>query len=462
MRQRGGGVRRWPFDGLTSRVGAEPMKIADLSRYALGICAAVAILAGCGGSQTQTGAPGTMPQIAAPQSAATSASGVDRTAVHYRIVQLPTLGGSEDFANWINDRGWVAGAADLAGGRNEHAFLWRDNTIRDLGTLGGRNSLAWPVNDAGEVGGSSETSAKDPYNENYCNFIIDGKPEHSTRTCLGFMWSHGTLTALPTLGGNNDGVQGLNNRGQFVGDAETSTVDRTCMPPQVLDFEAVIWGPHRRQIQKLPPFAGDAVGVALAINENGEVVGGSGICAPISPAIGVHAILWQHGSPKYLGGFGGQMNNVAFDINNRRHIVGFSDLTGDTATHAFLWKNGKMTDLGTLPGDVFSFAFGINERDQIVGQSCDASFNCRAFIWQDDVMHDLNALVRDSSVMLTLAESINRDGEITGIAYDPASGGIPAYVAIPKSGGPDVAPRSKTFLPADVRTRLQQMSSARI
>ncbi|MBV8067270.1 MAG: hypothetical protein JO113_04775, partial [Candidatus Eremiobacteraeota bacterium] len=206
------------------------------------------------------------------------------------------------------------------------------------------------------------------------------------------------------------------------------------------------------------PFAGDPVGAAIAINDSGEVVGGSGICAPISPAIGAHALLWRHGTPENLGGFGGQMSNVAWDINDRGHIVGFSDLKGDAATHAFLWKNGKMTDLGTLRGDVFSFAFGINERDQIVGQSCDASFNCRAFIWEDGVMHDLNALVSGSSLPLTGANSINRNGEITGIAYDPSTGGIPAFVAIPKAGSVNAAPSSKIFLPANVRVRLQALA----
>jgi len=270
------------------------------------------------------------------------------------------------------------------------------------------------------------------------------------------------MTALPTLGGNNSQVFGINNRGEIVGIAKNTTHDPGCTAPQVLDFEAVVWGPNGRQIRQLRPLTGDPIGGAVAINDRGEVVGGSGMCAPVSPAIGAHALLWHNGVPKNLGGFGGKTSNLAWDINNRGHIVGFSDLTGDTATHAFLWKNGKMTDLGTLPGDVFSFAFGVNERDQIVGESCDASFNCRAFVWQDGVMRDLNALVRDLSLSLTLAESINRDGEITGIAYDPTTGGIPAYVAIPMRGGLYVTPRSKTILPADVRIRIEQMSWARI
>jgi hypothetical protein len=41
------------------------MKTFDLSRYALGGCVAVAMLAGCGGSQQPIGAPGAMPQTSA-------------------------------------------------------------------------------------------------------------------------------------------------------------------------------------------------------------------------------------------------------------------------------------------------------------------------------------------------------------------------------------------------------------
>ncbi len=38
------------------------MNVSDFSRYALGICAAIFMLAGCGGSQSPIGAPGTIPQ----------------------------------------------------------------------------------------------------------------------------------------------------------------------------------------------------------------------------------------------------------------------------------------------------------------------------------------------------------------------------------------------------------------
>jgi probable HAF family extracellular repeat protein len=257
--------------------------------------------------------PGSLAAAVPPPFQRTATS--TRKPVNYRLVALPTLGGSQDFANWINDRGWVAGAADLAGGQSEHAFLWRDGHMLNLGTLGGTNSLAWPVNNWGEVAGDSVTSNADPLTENFCNFTIDGVPEFTNNTCLGYIWLDRTMRPLPTLGGNNGQVFGLNDWGQVVGTAEDNRVDPNCVSPQVLDFDAVVWGNGR--IRKLQPFPGDTIGIAVAINDRGQVVGGSGFCAPITPSIAAHALLWQGHSVTYLGGFGGAMFNAAFDINNR-------------------------------------------------------------------------------------------------------------------------------------------------
>jgi probable HAF family extracellular repeat protein len=127
--------------------------------------------------------------------------------------------------------------------------------------------------------------------------------------------------------------------------------DPTCVPPQVLDYEAAIWGPKPGHIQELPPLTGDTIGVGFAINDNGQVVGTtSGVCTFPSFAIPLHAVLWKNGSASNLGSLGGAMSNVALAINNEGQVVGVSDLTGDTTAHAFFWEKGVMTDLGTLPG----------------------------------------------------------------------------------------------------------------
>jgi probable HAF family extracellular repeat protein len=150
------------------------------------------------------------------------------------------------------------------------------------------------------------------------------------------------------------------------------------------------------------------------------------------------------------------MNNVAQAINNVGQIVGNSDLPGDTVTHAALWQIGvKPRDLGAFPGDVYSVANDINSRGQVVGASCDAS-SCRAWLWDNGVMIDLNSLVR-SPLYLTWGGGINDRGEIAGSAFDPSTGESPAFLAIP-SPTAQIAGNSvkKMMLPANVRASLQR------
>jgi probable HAF family extracellular repeat protein len=285
------------------------------------------------------------------------------------------------------------------------------------------------------------TSTVDPLGENFsCRaFFANPAPYH---TCLGFVWQNGVMTALPTLGGNNGYAAGMNNRGQAVGWAEDTTYDPTCVAPQVLQFEAVIYGPERGRIQQLPPLRGDVDGAATAINDKGDVVGISGICdKAVGRFTAAHAVLWKNGKAIDLGNLGGIAWNTPAAINNQGTIAGFSDLPGDNNGvpnfHAFVWsKDTGIRDLGTLPGDVYSLAFGINDRGQVVGQSYSANFaTSRAFIWQGGVMTDLNTLIPSNSPLsLLYANDINDRGEITGGACVRAacSTETPAFLAIPR------------------------------
>ena len=45
----------------------------------------------------------------------------------------------------------------LTAGGAQHAFLWEDGTMYDLGTLGGASSTAVAINDSGQILGESET-----------------------------------------------------------------------------------------------------------------------------------------------------------------------------------------------------------------------------------------------------------------------------------------------------------------
>lgn len=355
----------------------------------------------------------------------------------YAVTALPTLGGTVGGAESINDKGWVSGFANLAGDNTEHAVLWMNSTVTDLGTLGGPNSaVGFPAkNSGGALVGFSQVSDSDPLREGWNYFCGPGnsKPLCKGKNLItrGFVWQNGTMKSLPTLGGNISEAFGINNSGQIVGVAETSTQDASCGRPQVLVYEGVIWNPDGT-MQPLSPFPGDVISAAIGINNKGQVVGGSGACAPLSPSISAHALLWQNGSVTDLGNLGGSLNNAAFAINGQGQIVGFSALSGNSTAHAFLWQNGMMTDLGTLAGDVFSLAFSINDNGQVVGQSCDASFNCRGFLWQNGVMTDLNALVAGASLYLLVANDINNNGQIVGQAYDQSTGSTLAFLATPK------------------------------
>jgi probable HAF family extracellular repeat protein len=356
----------------------------------------------------------------------------------YHVINLGTLGGTASNGyGGPNDRGWVTGDANLTGDQHEHAFVWYKGAMTDLGTLGGPNSsVSFPVkDDVGLVVGNAQIHKIDPLGEFWGSayFCTTKNCQGYRNLMLGFLWQGDGMIALPTLGGNNGAATGANNRGQVVGVTETATHDSNCVRPQVLDFDAVIWGPKRGQIQALPLISGDVSGAALAINDRGEVVGTSGTCmVPTSFAFATHAVMWQHGIAEDLRGFGGAMNNVALAINNRGQIVGESDLPGDAATHAFLWQNGEMTDLGTLSGDVISAANDINNKGQIVGISCDANFNCRAFLWEKGVMTDLNTLIPPNSPLyLTYGGGINDKGEIAGSAYEQTTGASPAFLAFP-------------------------------
>lgn len=364
---------------------------------------------------------------------------------HYRVVNLGVpLGGSASSTAAINSEGWIGGASNLNGDLDEHAVLWLYGFPLDLGTLGGPNSaVLWPgLNDFGQAVGISDTANTDPYGESWsCGAFLPAS--HQGHTCVGFLWQWGSMTALPTLGGNNGFATGINNRGQAVGWAENTVHDPTCVAPQVLQFEAVVWGPRPGEMQQLTPYGSDPDSAATGINDGGQVVGISGVCQnAVGNQSALHALLWQNGTPINLGNLGGTAWNTPMAINDNGLIIGFSDLTGDQNGnnpnfHAFSWtRPGPMQDLGTLSGDAISEALGVNQQAQIVGVSYASGFsNPRAFIYEDGAMTDLNTLAPNSPLYLQVAQDINNSGVIVGMGCTPgncsATSPQIAFVAIP-------------------------------
>ena len=271
------------------------------------------------------------------------------------------------------------------------------------------------------------------------------------------------MTQLNSLGGANAGFGAINNRGQVAGFAENSTQDKDCRPgvqvngtgPQVLDFEAVIWGPRLGEIRQLPPLPGDTVAMAFGINDHGQAVGTSGTCAnTLIPgfAAGPHAVLWESdGTVHDLGSLGGTVNTdilgvgtMAFVNNNMGEVTGQATLAGNQSFHPFLWtRETGMQDLGVLPGDLVGAGLGMNNRGDIVGASVSApgpaTGNPRAFLWQNGVMSDLNALAPGSPLYLLNAFAINEFEEIVGFGVQTSSGDLHAFLAQPCDAGSSTA-----------------------
>jgi probable HAF family extracellular repeat protein len=351
------------------------------------------------------------------------------------------LGGNAEPVG-INNLGWISGGDNLAGNSTVNAELWIGTPL-DLGTLGGPNStVAWPNHTTrGEIVGIAETAERNPLGEAWsCSAFFFGPDGY---ICNGFAWRDGEMSQLPPFpGGYNSYAAGVNNRGQIVGWAENGVLDPTCnnQPPvsQFLQFDAAIWGPGLAEMAQLPPYPGDPDSAATAINDRGQVVGISGLCAnAVGGASAIHAVLWENGQTINLGNLGAQAWNTPVSLNNHGQVVGFANNAANNA-QAFLWtqESGKMRALPFIEDDDSSVAYDINEKGQIVGISDGGSepYGSRAFVYEDGKMMDLNRLVQgDSSLYLYLAQGINDQGEIVGTAIDE-SGGQVGFLAVPAYG----------------------------
>ena len=389
----------------------------------------------------------------------------------YTVVDLGPVGPSsspgQPYA--VSGNGLVSGETVLPNPNNPgewvaHAVLWEQGNIKDISSpgLGGPNSAAFGVNIWAQAVGQADTQTPDPNGEDFCGSAALGLT-HSGNTCVPFLWQNGTMAALPRLR-NSAGAEGSNGAafknndfGMVVGTAENGEVDSTCpgasISPQKIEFKPVIWS---RQfpwsevlIRDFPTVDGDPDGVALAINDLGQVAGTSGPCGPfgfepinLTP---LHAVLWQNGKATDLGNLGGDgkfLGIFATSLNDYGQVVGGSDTTNDASFHGFLWQQGHITDLKPRAVDSLSVALAIGNNGLVFGASIDANFIPTAVLWRNGgTPTDLNTLVpADSTLNLQTACFINHKGEIIGFAAlksNPSE--THAYLAKPvvNSGGGD-------------------------
>jgi len=411
---------------------------------------------------------------------------------HYKLQDLGTFGGPQSYVNIpisyaqvLNNRGTVAGWADTATPDPNpdfcfdadclvaHAFRWRNGVKKDLGVLpGGASSQANWISANGLIAGISQNGEIDP--------LVPPFPEFRA-----VLWRKGEITDLGTLEGGYESIaNAVNSHGRVVGFATNTIPDPDSMFGLGYQTRAFLW--QDGVMQDLGTLGTGTDAVALLVNEGGQIAGisytssePSEVCAQAEVgSLTSAAFLWENGTMKDLGNFGGSCT-FASDLNNRGQVVGGSFLTGDQASHPFLWngsklidlatfggsfgnaaalndhgevvgganypgdqvlhaalwRRGKITDLGTLTGDTASFAFTINASGQVAGVSVPPGGDCdsaHAFLWENGgPMVDLESLIPGgSSLRLTEPETINDRGEIAGNGFD-ADGNQHAFLLIP-------------------------------
>ena len=398
---------------------------------------------------------------------------------------------SEPFS--VNDEGVIVGSSEngefdaLTGGNVTRAVLWKDGKIEDLGSLGGNQNLAFWINDRGQVVGWGSNNIPDPYS------MIDSlffQTANGTQT-RAFLWEHGRIRDLGTLGGDDAAAGFINERGEVAGTSYTSTIPNpnTLLPPA----DPFLWEPPTAEFPDgrmidLGSFGG-ANGFSNALNNRGQVIGGSsiasipGACYFLNFFTGCHPFLWDKGKLIDLNTStsGGKPRSADW-FNDAGEIVGTAEFPapGGAVFDAYLWRNGVAIDLGHFSGDCGSRAWGINARGQVVGASdilCDANSDIpegkphHAFLWEDGDLVDLNSLVPPDSPLELVGTgplsdvevpNINDRGEIVGVGAPPGCDDFQicghAFLLIPcDEGHPDVEGCDYSLV--DARSTTQRLVS---
>jgi probable HAF family extracellular repeat protein len=305
-------------------------------------------------------------------------STVARAAAIYTIDDLgPLAPVADDVTVSLNRNGavayWTKASATI------HATQWHSGKATNLNEVAGYpNNIAHAINRHGDMAGWMNTSGN----------LVD-----SLSTTRGFIQHHGRLRIVPTLGGRDSRVNGLNDKGAAVGAANLTGGARHAF---------VISGSSIADLGTLPSGKSSS---AIAINNAGVIVGEADIDGK-----SYHAVLWMHRKIVDLGTLAHGVVSTARAINDHSQIVGFSDTP--EGVHAFLYTGGLMRDLGTLGNDP-SEASGINNRGDVVGASNISGTKRHAFLWRDGRMTDLNAYLPEGSDWILLnAFNINDRGQI--------------------------------------------------
>ena len=351
-------------------------------------------------------------------------------APRYKIVALGTLlqndppqgsnpaayvGTSEAYS--INDRGQVVGAS-TARSAGQHAFLWQDGKITDIGlSHPNQGSVARAINDRGQVAGSLD--------------VGDGR--HA------FLWERGNMRDLGTLGGLVSSALALNNKGEIVGYSDlaprvvsNAAGSRPWDKPWRL---AVVWT-ERKGMTALGAFPSTYSSTATGINDKGQVVGTMVTGHPQAQP----AITWEDGKPRIIGDNydPGGNDNQAGGINSRG-LLAIQQMPHYTHTPPYdQYCPYCINDAGQVVGKFWRSSSPGGFPVDLPPEDRGPEKTDHAFVWQHGRAYDLNScLSNGAGWLLTDARGINDKGQIVGtgfLARDPkelASSRRMAYLLTP-------------------------------
>jgi probable HAF family extracellular repeat protein len=247
----------------------------------------------------------------------------------------------------INDVGQIVGVSYTApspGGFN-HAFLWENGVMQDLGHLGGP-SYAEAINNLGQIVGTSRID------------IIPSNPENTHAV----MWEDGNIIDLGNFGFDKASATEINDLGQVLIRA-TSNSNPSNRHVFILDDGIVT---------TIGIFAN---GAPVSMNNLGQVLFN---IKPSPDYDGYQIAIWEAGNWTIIG-HPNLVKTQARDINDLGQIVGdiiVQEADGNFYVHGFFWDDGTVIDLGQ--GE----ALGINNNGHIVGTcGVDTIYESHACFW---------------------------------------------------------------------------------
>ncbi|MGJ7440693.1 hypothetical protein [Aquipuribacter sp. MA13-6] len=326
----------------------------------------------------------------------------------------PLPGGTSHLALGSSRAGVVGTSRTGPDARPQHAALWHEDHVHDLGTLPGSTfSRAFAVNRRGQVVGEAFTAP----------------PEVSRAV----MWEpDGTIRDLGTLGGAGAVANDVDDLGRAYGVSSPVSGSST----------ATVWDRRGARALPLPDPGAPGASRVNAVTASGDAVG----AAPVrsSGTTTTQPVRWDTRGlrhvPTVLPPLEETRFATALGVDGDVVVGEASRLdpgTARTSTRAVRWEDGKVEELAPLGSYRFTRATDVSPDGYAVGFASGfagfPSIDGSAVLWTEDEAVDLETVVVDlpDGLQLRNAESVDDEGRISG--FGTTGGRNVAVLLVPLS-----------------------------